>query len=111
MAHQSFTLCFSVCHVLSLSPRSVWRGLAALYVDGAELLQGALVSGGQAGIRQGGVPLPPAAAAGPSGAGVAGHGGAARRKGLQRRLHAVLLVHLLVHKLVSLEWGADQRRV
>lgn len=108
MTHQSFTLCLSVCHVLSLSPR---RGLAALYVDGAELLQGALVSGGQAGIRQGGVPLPPAAAAGPSGAGVAGHGGAARRKGLQRRLHAVLLVHLLVHKLVSLDWGADQRRV
>lgn len=53
-------------------------------MDGAELLQGALVGGGQAGVGQGSVPLSPAATAGPLGAVVAGYGGAARRVGLER---------------------------
>lgn len=92
---------------LCVSPDDV--RLAALDVDGAELLQGALVSRRQAGVGQGGVPLAPAAAAGPRRAVVAGHGGAARRESLQRRLQAVLLVHLLVHKLVGLD-GRDGRR-
>ena len=53
-----------------------WR-IATLYVDGAELLQGALVGGGQAGVGQRSVPLSPAATAGPLGAVVAGYRGAA----------------------------------
>lgn len=46
-------------------------------MDGAELLQGALVGGGQAGVGQRSVPLSPAATAGPLGAVVAGYRGAA----------------------------------
>lgn len=83
--------------------------LTALDVDGAELLQGSLVSGGQAGVGQGVVPLAPAAAAGPCRAAVTGHGGAARREGLQRRIQALLLVHLLIHELMGLD-GVDMRR-
>lgn len=84
-----------------------WQ-LAALDVDGAQLLQGPLVSGRQAGVGQRGVPPAPAAAAARRRAAAAGHGGAARREGLQRRLQAVLLVHLLVNELVGLD-GGDTR--
>ena len=77
-------------------------------MDGTELLQGALVcregmGRGRAGVGQGEVSLHPAAAAGAHGAVVAGYGRAARRIGLQRRLQTVLLVHLLVHELMSLQ--------
>lgn len=58
-------------------PRGVQWRVTALYVDGAELLQGALVGGGQAGIGQGRVSLHPAATAGTRRAVVAGCGGAA----------------------------------
>lgn len=57
-------------------------GVTTLYVDGAELLQGALVcgngmGGGRAGIGQRSVPFYPAATAGTHSAVVAGYRGAA----------------------------------
>lgn len=54
-------------------------------MDGTELLQGALVGGGQAGIGQRSVSLHPAATAGTHRAVVAGYGGAARLISLERR--------------------------
>lgn len=72
-------------------------------MDGAELLQGVLVGGGQAGVGQRSVSLCPAAAAAQGGAVLAGNRGTAGRVGLQRRFQTVLLVHLLVHKLMSLQ--------
>lgn len=64
----------ALCELGPVSPGDVRRWqLAALDVDGAELLQGSLVSRGQAGVGQGRVPPPPAAAAGPRRAAVAGH--------------------------------------
>lgn len=87
-----------------VSPGGVRRRVTALYVDGAQLLQGALVrqvARGQAGVGQRGAPLGPAAAAGARGA-AAGHGRAAGRAGPQGGFQTVLLVYLLVHELVSL---------
>lgn len=83
----------------------MWGQVTTLDVDGAELLQRVLVGGGQAGVGQRGVtvPLGPAAAAADSRAVLAGNGGTAGRVGLQRCFQTVLLVHLLVHKLMSLQ--------
>lgn len=56
-------------------------------MDGAELLQGVLVGGGQAGVGQRSVSISfcPAATAAQRGAVLAGNGGTAGRVGLQRR--------------------------
>lgn len=93
-------------------PCSVGGQVPTLYVDGAELLQGVLVGGGQAGIGQRGVSISfsPAAAAAQIGAILAGNRGTAGREDLQRRFQTVLLVHLLIHKLMSLQREQKENR-
>lgn len=50
--HRDTEKMLSVQLHLSLVPCSVWSQVATLYVDGAELLQGVLVGGGQSGVGQ-----------------------------------------------------------
>lgn len=89
------------------------RGLlAALDVDRAELLHAAQASGRQVGIGQVCGFLTAAGAAGGGEARVAGQRGTScGRVVLHRALHAVLLKHLLIYKLVVLrEAGGEVGR-
>ena len=74
------------CASLSVLPGGVRQRVVALYMDGAELLEGALVAGGRARVGQRSVPLDAAAATGVRRALIAGYGRAAGRAGLKSRL-------------------------
>lgn len=92
-------------------PGGEGRLLAALDVDGAELLHAAQASGRQVGVGQVCGLLTAAGAAGGCEAGVAGQRRTSRgRVVLHRTFHAVLLKHLLVYELVVL-WEAESEGV